>query len=71
MDVARDSFRAWETALADQLIRTGLSPKRAQGITIATLAGMEGALILSRAEGSVQPLDEVAEELMRLLPAES
>jgi hypothetical protein len=29
---------------------------------------MEGALILSRAEGNAKPLDTVAEELMRLLP---
>jgi hypothetical protein len=32
---------------------------------------MEGALILARAEGTVQPLDDVAEELMRLLPPAS
>jgi hypothetical protein len=30
---------------------------------------MEGALILCRAEGNVQPLDDIAEELMHLLPA--
>src|SRR5438477_181964 len=34
----------------------------------ATLAGMEGALILCRAEGNAKPLDTVAEELLRLLP---
>jgi AcrR family transcriptional regulator len=71
MDVARESFRAWETALADQLERTGLSRQRANGIALATLAGMEGALILCRAEGTVQPLDDVAEELMRLVPPAS
>jgi hypothetical protein len=30
---------------------------------------MEGALILCRAEGTVQPLDDIAAELMRLLPS--
>jgi hypothetical protein len=34
---------------------------------MATVAGMEGALILCRAEGNVKPLDTVAEELLRLL----
>jgi hypothetical protein len=29
---------------------------------------MEGALILCRAEGSVEPLEAAAGELMRLLP---
>ncbi len=68
MEVARDSFRSWETALADQLERTGLSRQRAEAIALTTLAGMEGALILCRAEGNVQPLDDIAEELLRLLP---
>ncbi len=69
MDVARETFRSWEAILAGQLEQTGIPAGRARGISLATLAGMEGALILCRAEGSVQPLDDVAEELMRLLPA--
>ena len=69
MDVARETFRSWERILADQLEQTGIPAGRARGISLATLAGMEGALILCRAEGTVQPLDDVAEELMRLLPA--
>jgi len=36
-------------------------------IAVATVAGMEGALIMRRAEGS-SALNMVAEELMRLLP---
>ena len=71
MGVTRESFRAWETAPADQLERTGFPRPRADGIAIATLAGMEGALILSRAEGTVQPLDDVVDALMRLLPVTS
>ena len=47
---------------------TGIPAPRATGISLATLAGMEGALILCRAEGSVQPLDDIAEELLHLLP---
>jgi len=69
MGVARETFRSWEAILADQLEQTGIPAGRARGISLATLAGMEGALILCRAEGTVQPLDDVAEELMRLLPA--
>jgi TetR/AcrR family transcriptional regulator, lmrAB and yxaGH operons repressor len=69
MQVARETFRSWEAVIADQLIDAGIPDRRARGIALATLAGMEGALILCRAEGSVQPLDDVAEELMRLLPS--
>jgi hypothetical protein len=68
MDVARETFRSWERVLAEQLAQAGVPEQRARGISIATLAGMEGALILCRAEGTVQPLDEIAQELVRLLP---
>lgn len=35
----------------------------------ATVAGMEGALILCRAKGGIEPLDAMADEILRLLPA--
>jgi AcrR family transcriptional regulator len=69
MEVARETFRSWESVLAGQLETAGLPAHRAKGIALATLAGMEGALILCRAEGTVQPLDDIAAELMRLLPS--
>ena len=70
MDMVRATFRSWEAALAEQLEAVGVPSQRAKPIAIATVAGMEGALILCRAEGNVKPLDAVAEELMRLLPSE-
>jgi len=62
------TFRSWSDLLAEQLAAAGVPPQRAGTIALATLAAMEGALILCRAEGSVAPLDAVAEELMRFLP---
>jgi len=70
MDVVRATFRSWAAALAEELEAVGVPSQRAKPIALATLAGMEGALILCRAEGNVKPLDDVAEELMRLLPSE-
>jgi TetR/AcrR family transcriptional repressor of lmrAB and yxaGH operons len=70
MDIVRATFRSWEAAVAEQLEAVGVPSQRAKPIALATLAGMEGALILCRAEGNVKPLDAVAEELMRLLPSE-
>ena len=67
-EVARASFRSWIALLTKQLKARGVPAKRAGSIAIATVAGMEGALILCRAEGGVEPLDAVAEELLRLLP---
>jgi TetR/AcrR family transcriptional regulator, lmrAB and yxaGH operons repressor len=70
MDVVRATFRSWAAVLAEQLEAAGVPSQRAKPIAMATLAAMEGALILCRAEGNVKPLDAVAEELMRLLPSE-
>jgi AcrR family transcriptional regulator len=70
MEVVRSTFRSWVALLAEQLAATGIAKRRAATIATATLAGMEGALILCRAEGNVAPLDAVALELLRLLPAE-
>ncbi len=70
MEIVRATFRSWVALLAEQLEAVGVPAHRATSVAMATLAGMEGALILCRAEGNVRPLEAVAEELMRLLPAE-
>jgi TetR/AcrR family transcriptional repressor of lmrAB and yxaGH operons len=71
IDVVRLTFRSWVKLLAEQLEAVGVPSARATPIAVATVAGMEGALILSRAEGNAKPLDTVAEELMRRLPPET
>jgi AcrR family transcriptional regulator len=68
IDVVRATFRSWADLLAEQLEAVGVPADRASAIATATLAGMEGALILCRAEGNSGPLETVAAELMRLLP---
>jgi TetR/AcrR family transcriptional repressor of lmrAB and yxaGH operons len=67
LDVVRSTFRAWVNLLEEQLHDVGLSPARAATVAVTTLAAMEGALILCRAEGSVAPLDAVAGELLRMV----
>jgi len=67
IDLVRTTFRSWVDLLADQLEATGVPKPRAGSIAIATVAGMEGALILCRAEGGSGPLEAVAKELLRLL----
>ena len=70
IEVVRATFRSWVALLAEQLEAAGVPAHRAMPIAVATLAAMEGALILCRAEGNVRPLNAVARELMRLLPPE-
>jgi AcrR family transcriptional regulator len=71
IEVVRATFRSWIELLSDELAAAGIPAERASAIAVATVAGMEGALILCRAEGNVRPLETVAAELMRLLPPEA
>jgi len=67
LQLVRSTFRDWLALLTAQLQATGLPPGRAASVALMTLAGMEGALILCRAEGGVAPLDQVASELLQLV----
>jgi len=71
IDVVRATFGSWVDLLTEQLEAVGVPTRRASRVAVATLAGMEGALILCRAEGSTGPLETVAAELLRLLPPEA
>ena len=70
IELVRATFRSWVDLLGKQLVSVGVPARRASRIAVATVAGMEGALILCRAEGSSAPLETVAAELKRLLPPE-
>jgi len=66
--LVRTTFRSWIDVLSEQLKAVGVPARQASRIAIATVAGMEGALILCRAEGGTRPLEVVAAEIKRLLP---
>ena len=63
--LGRNGFRAWTELLTRQLIAVRVPPRKARELAVTTLASVEGALILCRAEGSVKPLDQVARQLRR------
>jgi len=71
IDLVRATFRSWVDLLAEQLVAVGVPSRRASRVAVAVVAGMEGALILCRAEGNSGPLETVAAELKRLLPREA
>jgi AcrR family transcriptional regulator len=50
----------WQAPVADVYIKFGASPAEAEGHAMVLLAALEGALILSRARRSIDPLDTVA-----------
>jgi AcrR family transcriptional regulator len=70
IDLVRATFRSWVDLLSEQLVAVGVPGRRASRVALAVVAGMEGALILCRAEGNSGPLETVAAELKRSLPPE-
>jgi len=66
MAAVRAAFDSWVDSLASQLRATGFPAARSRTLAVAALAAMEGALILCRAERSVEPLETVAGQLKRL-----
>lgn len=66
LKAGRETFRSWIGLLARQLVSAGVPPRAARSLAMTTLASVEGALVLCRAEGSVRPLDSVEHQLSDL-----
>jgi TetR/AcrR family transcriptional repressor of lmrAB and yxaGH operons len=63
LDHAAAVFRTWRERLAELLRDGGLEPHDASRFAAILIAGTEGAVVLSRAEQSMEPFELVAEEL--------
>lgn len=66
-EAARAAFEGWEEILVGALTERGVAPERARSLATLTIASIEGAVILARAERSTAPLDRVAGELAELI----
>ena len=55
-DATQSAFTAWERCLASHFRRAGLSRAKAADTAIVVLALLEGAMLLSRVQGSVGPM---------------
>ncbi len=60
-------FRTWTDQLAELFVVGGMAEDVAHRMATVTIAATEGAVILSRAEQSRTPFDEVASTLMDLI----
>ena len=58
-------FRAWRGRLAELLEHGGLAPHAATQIATMLIAASEGAVVLSRADRSMEPFDVVSEQLLQ------
>jgi TetR/AcrR family transcriptional regulator, lmrAB and yxaGH operons repressor len=60
---AAEAFRGWQQPIAESLEREGLGRERAAALATFVIGAFEGAVILARAERSLEPVDRVAAEL--------
>ena len=60
-------FRTWTEQLAELFVVGGMSEDTAHRVATVTIAATEGAVVLSRAEQSRVPFDEVASTLTDLV----
>jgi AcrR family transcriptional regulator len=66
---AAGAFTSWEDLLAEAFEARSVQPARARALATMFLASIEGAVVLSRAQRSVAPLERVASELEQLILA--
>lgn len=62
-------FRAWEGQLASVLVDAGVDAAESEALGTLLIASCEGAVVLCRAERSMEPLDRVEHSLRRLVAA--
>jgi AcrR family transcriptional regulator len=61
-------FRAWRTRLAELYVQGGLPPDQAARLAATLVASSEGAVVLRRAERTLEPFELVAAELLSITP---
>jgi TetR/AcrR family transcriptional repressor of lmrAB and yxaGH operons len=64
LDQTARVFRTWRRRLAELLKQGGLGAEDAQRFAAVLVASSEGAVVLARAEQSLEPFDLVAEQLV-------
>jgi TetR/AcrR family transcriptional repressor of lmrAB and yxaGH operons len=71
VDRAAAIFRAWRERLGQAFAAAGVEAERAAALAVTLIAGCEGAVVLCRAEHSLEPLDAVTAQLRVLAAAQA
>lgn len=64
-------FRTWRGRLAELLGQGGVPDGAAERLATLLVASAEGAVVIARAERSIEPFDQVTEELLQTVRAHS
>lgn len=68
---AAATFNRWQSIIAEAIRRDGVAADRARQVAWLVLSGLEGAVALTRACRSVEPLEQTAGQLRTLLESAS
>jgi AcrR family transcriptional regulator len=68
-ELAGDVFRNWTELYAELLKRAGLPDDRADSLATLVIAGIEGSILLTRAQRSPAALDHTIAELQQVVAA--
>jgi AcrR family transcriptional regulator len=68
LDRAGSVFRQGEEHLVAMYVRAGVDPDEAAGFATFLFAAAEGAVVLARAQRSIDPFERVAERLLSMVP---
>jgi hypothetical protein len=68
LDHAASIFRAWRGRLAELYVNGGMDHAAAARLAVTVVAASEGAVVVSRAEQSLEPFELVVEQLVELTP---
>jgi TetR/AcrR family transcriptional repressor of lmrAB and yxaGH operons len=60
-------FRTWRARLAELLVQGGLSARQGKQFATTLIAAVEGGVVLSRAERSIEPFDTIARQMREQL----
>lgn len=69
MAIPRELYARWTATIADAITRAGAAPDTARALATTVLAAIEGALVMSRASASREPLDVVSGHLRAVIDA--
>lgn len=67
LQAAAAAFSLWVAKLKNALIEEGRDAKTAEGLATLVVAAAEGAIALCRAERSIDPFDQVADQILDVL----
>jgi AcrR family transcriptional regulator len=68
-EASERAFASWRRGLSQALRQHDVPPARARRLATLVVASIEGAVVLSRVERDLRPLDDVGRELRAVLRA--